>query len=36
VPPLDEIKPYLAKKQEWVERRKPWIAEWNKVFGYRP
>lgn len=36
LPALNEVKPYVADPKDWVTLRNVWIAEWNKVFGYRP
>lgn len=35
MPPIDEIKPYTPTTEKAIGLREKWIAEWNKVFGYR-
>jgi iron(III) transport system substrate-binding protein len=35
-PPLDEVNPYYADNDEWVEVREDWVQEWYTLFGYTP
>lgn len=35
-PPLDEVNPYYADNDEWVEVRADWVEEWYTLFGYTP
>lgn len=35
-PAFDEIDPYFADNDEWVEVRSDWVSEWYTLFGYTP
>jgi iron(III) transport system substrate-binding protein len=35
-PEFDEIDPYFADNDEWVEVRADWVEEWYSLFGYTP
>lgn len=35
-PPFDEIDPYFADNEEWIDVRAEWVEEWYTLFGYTP
>lgn len=35
-PPFEEIDPYFADNEEWIDVRAEWVEEWYTLFGYTP